>query len=401
MKPLFHHIGDCVINEESYWDGIAAQYDVAPGYVNLEHGYFGAMARPVMEEYKRQIELLNTSNTYFLREDYDPKSSETVRARIAAAVGCAPDEIALTRGATEALRHLIFSYRPLQAGDTVMLSDVDYDSMTRAMHALRELRGAEVVQIALPEAPTTQAILDAYAQAFDAHPRTRLLLLTHVSHKTGQLMPVAELAEMARARGIDTICDAAQSWGQIDFKVGDLKSDFAGFNLHKWMGAPLGVGFMYIRKERLDDIAIDPSGDRYAPHDIRARTNTGTTNTANVLTVPAALDFHDAIGGARKAARLRQLRDRWVDQVRGLSGLQLLVRDEAEACGGITSFRLAGQTGWEENQALARRLLDDFGVFTVARKGLAGGACVRVTPALSNRLADLDQLASALKVIAG
>lgn len=390
-----------MINEESYWDGIAAHYDVAPGYVNLEHGYFGDMARPVMAEYKRNIERLNTGSTRFMREDFDPRSSEAVRARVAAAAGCAPEEIALTRSATEALVHLIFNYRPLQAGDAVLLSDVDYDSMTRAMHALRERRGAEVVQITLPEAPTTQAILDAYAQAFDQHPRLRLLLLTHVSHKTGQLMPVAQLAEMARARGIDTICDAAQSWGQIDFKVGDLKSDFAGFNLHKWMGAPLGLGFMYIRKERLDDIAIDPAGDRYAPHDIRARTNTGTTNTANVLTIPAALDFHDAIGGARKAARLRQLRDRWVAQVRGLPGLQLLTRDEPEACGAITSFRLSGQTGWEENVALARRLIDDFGVFTVARKGLAGGACVRVTPALSNRLADLDQLARALQVIAG
>ncbi|MFX7800673.1 aminotransferase class V-fold PLP-dependent enzyme, partial [Acinetobacter baumannii] len=84
-----------------------------------------------------------------------------------------------------------------------------------------------------------------------------LLLLTHVSHRTGLVMPVAEIVRMAKARGIDCIVDAAHSWGQLDIKVGDLEADFVGFNLHKWIGAPLGIGFLYIKKDRLDSIDRD------------------------------------------------------------------------------------------------------------------------------------------------
>ena len=86
--------------------------------------------------------------------------------------------------------------------------------MQYAMNALKARRGVDVVRFDVPEPATRQAVLDAYARALEANPRTRLLLLTHVSHRTGLVMPVAEIARMARAKGIDTIVDAAHSWGR-------------------------------------------------------------------------------------------------------------------------------------------------------------------------------------------
>ena len=112
--------------------------------------------------------------------------------------------------------------------------------------------------------------------------------------------------------------------------------------------------------------------------------HTGTTNFATMLTVPAAIDFHEAVGGAFKAARVRYLRDRWVSAVRGTRGIDILTPDDRDSVAGITSFRLHGRTGRVENQALAAELLDKYGIFTVWRNGLAKGDCVRVTPALYN-----------------
>ncbi|MDA4806460.1 aminotransferase class V-fold PLP-dependent enzyme, partial [Enterobacter hormaechei] len=91
-------------------------------------------------------------------------------------------------------------------------------------------------------------------------------------------MPIREIAEMARARGVDVVVDAAHSWGQMDFKVTDLGADFVGFNLHKWIGAPVGMGFLYIRKERLADIDRDLAVEDWPKDDIRSRVHTGTTN---------------------------------------------------------------------------------------------------------------------------
>ena len=140
----------------------------------------------------------------------------------------------------------------------------------------------------------------------------RRLLLTLLNNKTGLVLPVAEIAALARRRGADVIVDAAHAWGQIDFKVLDLGPDFIGFNLHKWIGAPVGVGALYISKGRLRD--VDPMmGDEDQPGDsILSRVHSGTVNFAAFLAVPAALDFHAAVGPSFKAARLRYLRDLWL-----------------------------------------------------------------------------------------
>jgi len=382
---------------ETYWTEIATQYNVSPDLINLENGYYGIMAKPVVEEYRRNIEYLNENNSYYMRSNYDATGNDAIRAQVAAAVGAAPDEIALTRGATEALQNLITNYRLLKPGDTVMYADLDYDSTQYAMNFLKERRGVNVASIVIPEPATRQAILDTYAKAFKTYPKTRLLLLTHISHRTGLVMPVAEITRMAKARHIDVIIDAAHSWGQIDFNAPDLEADFIGFNLHKWIGAPLGVGFMYIRKGRLADIDRQFCDGANAPTDIRSRVHSGTTNTANVMTIPAALAFHDQIGAENKGARLRYLRDYWVSRVKGFKGVEILTPDEPGLYGSITSFRLAGKTTKADNQAIANRMFDKYKVFTMRRGGVAAGDCVRVTTSLFTRTSDLDSLVVAIK----
>jgi isopenicillin-N epimerase len=384
---------------EAYWGAVAAQYDVAPGYSNLENGYYGVMARPVLAAYKRHIDALNLDSSYLLRTQFDSGGAEAIRAQVAAMVGAGVDEIALTRGATESMQNLLINYKPLKAGDTVMVGDLDYDAVQYAMVALAERRGASVAVVRMPEPATRQAIIDAYAQALERHPRTRLLLLTHVSHRTGIKMPLAELARMARARNVDVIVDAAQSWGQMDFKVADLHADFAGFNLHKWIGAPLGVGFLYIRKARLADIGVHMADQDYGVDDIRSRVHSGTVAAANTMTVPDAFSFHQQIGVANKAARLQYLRDYWVARVRDVPGIAILTPDDASMHGASTSFRLAGHTSKEANVALVKRLMGEHRVFTVARHGPVGGSCVRVTPALFTSPRDLDRLVLALHQI--
>lgn len=352
----------------------------------------------MLAAYQGHIERLNEQNSLYLRTQYG-KDSDAIRNRVAAAVGARPDEIAFTRGATEALQNLITNYRSLKPGDTVLYSDVDYDSTQAQFDYLQQQRGVNVARFNLPEPATYQGILDAYTKAFADNPKARLLLLTHLSHKNGLLLPVAEIIQLARARSIDVIVDAAHSWGQVDFKVTDLGADFVAFNLHKWIGAPLGVGFLYIRKARLADIAphleLAKPGQ---PDDIRTRTHTGTTNTANLLTVPDALDFHERIGIANKSARLRYLRDRWVQEARQIKGVQVLIPDDPRLYAGITAVRLEGRTSQADNQGLVQRLRERHGIFTVARGGLASGYGVRITPALFTRPTDVAKLAKALRV---
>jgi len=399
LPPLDRPPGppDAVARDEAYWGRVAAHYQVGEGYTNLEAGYFGMMAAPVLAAYHGHIDRVNRDNSYYARRTW-PADFAAARDRVARFVGAQPSEIALTRGATEALQRLIIQYRHVGAGDAVIYADLDYGAMQSAMEALAEQRGARVVRFEFPEPATRQAVLDAYARVLEATPEARLLLLTHLNNKTGLIIPTQEIVAMARARGVDAVVDAAHSFGQCNLTLADIGADFVGMNLHKWLGAPVGAGAMYIKASRLADIDVMLASE--GTDRIESRIHTGTANFATYLTVPAALDFHEAVGAPHKAARVRYLRDRWVSAVRGTPGIDVLTPDDADLVAAITSFRLGGRTGTEENQAIVDELLERYGLFTVWRNGVAHGDCVRVTPSLYNTPDDLDRLASALKEMA-
>ncbi len=386
---------EAVARDEAYWAKVAAQYKVTDRTTNLEAGFFGMMAQPVLAAYHAHIDRVNRESSYFARREFGAISA-TARARVADALGVAPTEIAFSRNATEALQSLIGQYKHVVGGDTIMYADLDYNAMQFAMNALAERRGATVAKLEIPEPASHAAILDAYTRALDAHPRTRLLLLTHCNNKTGLILPVREVAELARARGVEVILDAAHSFGQVPLSLPQLGVDFVGLNLHKWIGAPVGAGVMYIRESRLD--AIDRAhGDDGPLTRIDSRIHTGTSDFATIMTIPDALDFQQSIGFANKAARLRYLRDRWAVAARAIPGVDILTPDDPALVGAITGFRLHGRGTREANQAVARELLENYGLFTVWRNGLARGDCVRVTPSLYNTPADADRLVAALR----
>jgi isopenicillin-N epimerase len=401
LQPLMPHTGALhdVVRDEAYWSQVAAKYRITPRTTNMEAGYFGMMALPVLEAYHRHIDRANSESSYFARREYAP-FFRTARERVAAFVGAKPSELAFSRGATEALQALIGQYNRVKAGDTVMYADLDYNAMQWAMNALAARCGATVATLDIPEPASRDSIVAAYAAALQAHPRTKLLLLTHCNNKTGLLLPVGDIAALAKARGVDVVVDAAHSFGQVPLTMAEMGADFVGLNLHKWIGAPVGAGALYIKEERLD--AIDRAhADESAPIDrIESRIHTGTTHFATVMTIPDALDFQLSIGIPQKAARLRYLRDRWVHAVANVQGVTVLTPEDAQLTGAITGFRLHNRGTADANRAIATALHDEFGIFTQPRTGLAKGDCVRVTPALYNTPADADALATAIRTLA-
>ena len=381
--------------DEAVWARFGAQYDVKPGIINAENGNWGLMARPVLDAYKAHTERVNRDNSYFSRREYRPIWQDVV-SQVTARMGAQDGEVALTRGASEALQCIIGGYNQLNAGDAVMFADLDYGSIMQAMRWRAQQSGAEVVELTVPEPATREALIALYADAFERHPNTRLLLLTHLSHRTGLVMPVREIADIAHARGIDVVVDAAHSWGQIDFQVPDLGADFVGFNLHKWVGAPIGVGAMYIQADRLNRVSPNLSAGAWEQDRIEGRVHTGTSNLAAYMTVPDAFAWQDEMGAASKAARLKYLRSLWVNTCREVDGIEILTPEEDGLHAGITSFRLSGMISVDDNKAIAAHMLDAHDVFTVHRTGVAKGACIRVTPGYYSSAEDMHKTAAAI-----
>ncbi|RJG11759.1 aminotransferase class V-fold PLP-dependent enzyme [Massilia cavernae] len=382
--------------DQRYWSKVAALYDITDAVVPLENGYWGSMARPVLEAYQRDIAKVNHGNAWYGRKDF-PAEAEVARSRAAAALGVELDEIVLTRGATEALQALISGYNRLSKGDVVLYADIDYDAMISAMRWLKQRRGVEVVSINLPEPATHAGVIECYAKALDSHPKLKLILLTHVNHRNGMVLPVAEISRMARERGVDVIVDTAHGFGQLDMRIPDLQADFVGINLHKWIGAPVGVGALYIKRGRVRD--IDPYMGERDGDDVRTRVHTGTVNFAAYLALPLAFDLHEQIGVANKQARLHRLRNLWVEAARELDGIEVLASADPRLTSAIASFRLKGRLTLADNMALSKRLVVDHGVFTIHRDGLASGACVRVTPSVFTSEMQIERLVAALRTI--
>jgi selenocysteine lyase/cysteine desulfurase len=387
-------------SDESFWQLVREQYDITNEITNLEAGYWGIMPIPTTEAFIRNTHFLNRNNTHYVRGAYAGDYNAIIR-RLAIKLGVGEDELVLTRNATESLRSLIGGYNKLNPGDTVIYADTDYGTMQIEMRYLATSRKANVVKIVMPEPASYQDVIDAWENALDQNPNCKMILITHLSNRTGLISPAREITRMARARGVDVILDAAHSWGQFDFDFQELGVDFVGFNLHKWIAAPLGVGMMYIRKNRVLD--IDPFHGEAAPDnsDIRTRVHTGTMSFASVLTIPAALDFQENIGIENISGRLRFLRNQWVGAVRDNPRLEILTPDDERMHAGITSFRIKGITSDEENAAIVRLLNDKYGIFTVNIGGLAGGGAVRVSPALYNLADDAVRLGAALNEMTG
>lgn len=381
--------------DEAAWARIASRYDVKPDIINAENGNWGLMARPVLDAYNSHTERVNRDNSFFSRREYWAIWQDVV-AQVTERIGAQDGEVALTRGATEALQCIIGGYSKLGSGDAVMFADLDYGSIMQAMRWRAQQSGAEIVELAVPEPASHDALVAFYADAFERHPNTRFLLLTHLSHRTGLVMPVREIADIAHAKGIDVVVDAAHSWGQIDFQVPELGADFVGFNLHKWVGAPIGVGAMYIKGDRLEDIRPNLSAGRWEMDRIEGRVHTGTSNMAAFMAIPDAFAWQDEMGAAAKAARLKYLRSIWVGACREVEGVEILTPDDERLHAGITSFRLRGMTSIDDNKVIAAHMLDAHNVFTVHRSGVANGACVRVTPGYYNTAEDMHKTAAAI-----
>src|SRR5262249_18707328 len=158
-----------------------------------------------------------------------------------------------------------------------------------------------VKKITFPVPPPSLADLASrFEQAIT--PRTKVIHVCHITNLTGQIFPIRDICRLARARGIVTIVDGAHAYAQFPFKISDLESDYSGTSLHKWLLAPVGTGFLYVRRDRIrNHWALTPNNSKLRD-DVRKFEEVGTHPAANHLAIAEAFLFHDSIGGERKAA---------------------------------------------------------------------------------------------------
>src|SRR6266567_8001527 len=223
--------------DEDFWREIQAAFTIDRTLINLNNGGVAPSPRVVQEAMRRYLDYSNTAPAYTMWQILEPEI-EAVRRRLAASFGCDPEEMAITRNASEALETVQLGI-PLERGDEVLTTTQDYPRMLTTWHQRERREGIVVREIGFPVPPPSQDDLaDRFARAIT--PKTKVIHLCHITNLTGQIFPIRKIVRLARERGIEVIVDGAHAFAHFPFTRDELDCDYYGTSLHKWLLAPHG-----------------------------------------------------------------------------------------------------------------------------------------------------------------
>jgi len=377
--------------DEDFWFAVQQAFTVDRSMVNLNNGGVCPSPKVVQDAMRRYLEISNQAPVYYMWRILEPEI-EAVRERLARAFGCDKEEMAITRNASEALENVQLGL-DLQPGDEILTTDQDYPRMntTWDQRVRREGIAVKMVSFETPP-PSMQYLVDVFEQAIT--PRTKVIHFCHITNLSGQIFPVREICRLARSRGIYSIVDGAHAFAHFPFQRDDLECDFYGTSLHKWLLAPIGTGFLYVKRDLIKDVWPLMAAPASKDEDIRKFEEIGTHPAANHNAIAEALTFFEGIGPERKAARLRFLRDRWMRRLEGQPGVILHTSfDPAMSCGlanvgieGVEPGKLTNHL-WREHRII---------VTPIGHPSCTG---IRVTPNVYTTLDEVDRFAEAMETV--
>ena len=237
---------EAVADDEAYWLRIRQAFTIDSNHVNLNSGSVSPAPRVVSAAMDRYWTMTNMSPSLYVDDLLYPEV-ELVRRRLARMFGCDMEELAVTRNTSESLQ-IVQMGLPLTAGDEVVSTTQDYPRMITAWRQRERRDGIVLKLVSFPVPPPSLDVL--YDRVFSAvTPKTRVIHICHMTYTTGQIFPVKRICDEARRRGILTIVDGGHTFAQFPFTRDDLGCDFYGTSLHKWLLAPHGTGFLYVRRE--------------------------------------------------------------------------------------------------------------------------------------------------------
>ena len=376
-------------------------------YAYLDVASIGPTLRAAMAAEYRARDAQSFSAASF-REFHWAAETNRITTRVAALVGCDPDEICFTTGAGSAIG-FVAAGLDLAAGDEIVTTTREHPAALSPFEMLARRRGLIVKQVGLP-APLLgpQQALEPLAAALTE--RTKVLLISHINYADGSVMPVRELCELARQKGVLSIIDGAQALGMIDFWIRDLNCDFYATSFHKWLGGCHGSGLLYVRRDKLDGLwPTSPRGVESSPPLLTPTQAFGQVGVPAALrrlgnVVPyawpalrgaeAALELQQQIGRARIEARVRELILYARMRLQQLPGIEFLTPVQLGSWAGLLTFRFPGKTAAEivQSLALGHRVIAS----ELTWPGAANGA-VRVSLHMFNTYEEVERLAQGLQ----
>ena len=339
IKSLNQQLIENEAPDGAYWDAVGKHFLFEDDLIMMNNGTVGPMPRPVFNSVVRAFRL-QVSNPFDVY-NYLPRMREDVRRRVAEFVGASPDEIALTANTTEGI-NFVAGGLDLKEGDEVLISDMEHPAGTHPWRLKEKRYGISVRQVSLGLPPRS---VDEFVGGFEkaVSVRTRVISVSHTVYLSGLIAPLKELSRMARDKGILVVADSAHGIGMLDLDLHDLGVDFFATSPYKWLGAPTGVGVLYVRKEVQDRVWPTVASSGWDTDKSARRFETlGQRSDALVVGLGEALDFQNRIGKSRIERRIKALSGYLKRELKKIPGVRLHTSEDPYLSGGLTVFSAVG-----------------------------------------------------------
>lgn len=384
-----------VAQDEAFWRKIRTFYTPPVDFLDLDHANTSPTAAPVSEAFLERSKRLSQAPAERLGEMWADTGKE-IRPNLAKLLGTREEHFALTLNATVALNTILHGF-PMKSGDEILVTDHEYPDMVETILQRVRREGIAIKTVKVPSHQEDRLVLVNRVKSAITS-RTKLVLISHVSAWSGEILPVKEVTAAARENGVAVLVDAAQSVGVLDVKFQDIGCDFLVTSLHKWLGGPLSTGVMIMRPEHVGKVwpLHPPSWDTSQyPMDIYEWT--GSFNMAANASVGEAITFQQMLGADRKIARLRYLGDYWQSRLKGEDRVSILTPQHPDRSFGVASFAVRDI----KSADLMKYLRKEKGILVQDKAGRHSpfSNALRVSPGPYTTTRELDKFVAAVKSV--
>ena len=379
-------------NDDELWKTVRSHYTLKDEYINLESGYYNIIPNPILDNFINHVKHVNIQGSYYMRNDLN-KNKDRVTKQLADFVRSTPDQIAITRNATESL-DLIISGFPWKKGDEAIYAKQDYGTMKEMFEQIANRYGVKNKIVSVPNHPKNdEEIVSLYESQITN--KTKLIMICHMINVTGQILPVKKICKMAHAYGVEVLVDGAHCVGHFDFSIDDFNCDYYGSSLHKWLATPLGAGLLYVNKNKTHRIWPLLANGNTDKSDIKRLNHIGTHPVHTDLAISNSIDYIKWIGIEKKEKRMRFLQRYWSDQLRSFKNVIVNTPEDVKRSCGIGNI---GVTNMSPSK-MADVLFEKYNIFTVAIDYANVKGC-RISPNIFTTTEELDRFIFAVKEIA-
>ena len=391
FKPISKNL-PFINNEDELWKTVRSHYTLKDEYINLESGYYNIIPNPILDHFISHVKHVNIEGSYYMRKDLN-KNKDRVTSELANLVGSTPDQIAITRNATESL-DLVISGFPWKKGDEAIYAKQDYGTMKEMFEQISDRYGVVNKIISVPNHPKNdQEIVSLYESQITS--KTKLIMVCHMINITGQILPIKKICEMAHSYGVEVMVDGAHCVGHFDFSIDDFNCDYYGSSLHKWLATPLGAGLLYVNKNKTHRIWPLLANGNTDKTDIKRLNHIGTHPVHTDLAISNSIDYLKWIGMERKEKRMRFLQRYWSDKLRNVKNVIVNTPKDIDRSCGIGNVGLTNMSP----SKMEDLLFEKYNIFTVAIDYANVKGC-RISPNIFTTTEELDSFVKAVKEMA-